>query len=656
MKCNTFSISKFTVCSIVILVFLCIVIVLPKNKLENKHALKANLQNQEIQRLSKWEIHNGDFAVDNENHFNTSVCDSGIHWKKTSGCLLPNKGKNIIWLRTKLPARHGLADAVFLNRTEQLMYVYLDGKEIFSNEKFISDTTELGALSFRWCLVKLPEDFSGKYLYFRFISKSKDIGMASQVSLGSAYEFLAQMASENIADTIIGALILLSAIVMLIVFIFLKRERFYLGLSLFFFSTGTLITLNNPFIHVLFDKTALIFFLDNFCLLFAPFLFVALEEFVLPKYLKAVRFAWKIHLLFLITSVGCLIATNLTSDDLLTPFFILLVCSSNTVLFLLLKSFSRKRIDSLILLVGTTVFSLPATAEIFLYYFNYYSDTWYTRTYMLQWGTLFFVCSLIVLALYRYLQELKEAKAVQEQLVRQQQLALEANQREIQTREQYTHQLLQSQDSERKRIALELHDAVGQELLIIKNLSTLCMKSLNDPVRQESSTEYIKEISSTSASVIESVRTLSKNLHPYQLDNLGLSEALEAVIQRVESKSEINFKYSIEKIDGLLNREEELHIYRIVQELLNNIIKHSEATLAEVTIARNENEIIIEVKDDGIGLKKKSKDEKNEPASAKGFGLSGINERVSILHGAMSLESKNQSGTSIQIQIPFKEK
>ncbi len=94
--------------------------------------------------------------------------------------------------------------------------------------------------------------------------------------------------------------------------------------------------------------------------------------------------------------------------------------------------------------------------------------------------------------------------------------------------------MLQSQDNERKRIALELHDAVGQELLIIRNLASLCIKAKNDPEKKESSIEYLNDISSASSSVIETVRNLSKNLHPYQLDNLGLSEALEAVIQRVE--------------------------------------------------------------------------------------------------------------------------
>ncbi len=652
MEYNTFLITKYSVCLIIILYFSSTITVLSKCLRENEATQKVDLQNQGILRLDKWEMHFGDLVSDSEKHLLISDYDSIKFWKKTPVCMLLNEGKNIIWLRTKLPVWHGSAPAVFINRTEQLVFVYLDGKEIYTNSNFISDTTQFGVLSFRWYLVKLPEDFDGKYIYFRFISKSKDIGMASQVSLGSLDEFISQMASENLADIIIGAIILLAAIVMLTIFLFLKRQRFYLGLSLFFFSTGTLISLNNPFINFLFNNTSLIFFLDNFCLLFAPFFFVALEEFVLPKYQKAVRFAWKIHLIFLAAAIICLITTNITSEDLLTPFFILLLCSSNTVLFLLIKSFSRKRIDSIILLIGTTVFSLLATTEIFLYYFNYYSDTWYTRTYMLQWGTLFFVLSLIALAMYRYLQDLKGKQIAQEQLVRQQQLALEATQREIQTREHFTHQLLQSQDNERKRIALELHDAVGQELLIIRNLASLCIKAKNDPEKKESSIEYLNDISSASSSVIETVRNLSKNLHPYQLDNLGLSEALEAVIQRVENKTSLNFIYEIDNIDGIFSHEHELHIYRIVQELLNNIIKHSQASNANIIVGKRENNIEISVKDNGKGFAK-SKVDNDSYNSVKGFGLSGIQERISILRGSISTKSEINKGTSIQIIIPF---
>lgn len=603
--------------------------------------------------LSNWQYHRGDLPKDSTgNYYFPTEEKKDSTWHNSSVNILPNRNNTVTWFRTILPEFNEFAPAVFVNRTEQIMSVYLDRKEIYTNGNFILDTLNLGALSFRWFLVKLPKDFEGKYLYFRFTSKSQNIGMDSQVSLGSTDKFLGQMASENIADIIIGAIILLAAIVMLTIFIFLKRERFYLGLSLFFFSTGTLISLNNPFIHVLFDNAPLIFFFDNFCLLLAPFLFVALEEFVLPKYLKAVRFAWKIHLVFLVAAIICLMATDITSEDLLTPFFILLLISSNTVLFLLMRSFAHKRIDYIILLIGTTVFSLLATTEIFLYYFNYYSDTWYTRTYMLQWGTLFFVGSLIALAMYRYLLDLRKTQLAQEQLVQQQQLTLNATQREIQTREHFTHQLMQSQDNERKRIAMELHDAVGQELLIIKNLASLGIKSMSDPKKSENSAEYLKDISEASSSVIESVRTLSKNLHPYQLENLGISESLEAVIQRLESSSSIQFIYSIDKIEELFTREQELHIYRILQELLNNIIKHSAATNAEIRITKKSGEVNILVTDNGKGYDSKGK-ESYLYSSGKGFGLSGINERVSILRGSIMIDSVINKGTAVQIHIPL---
>jgi len=612
----------------------------------------ANKQN-EIVRLTGWQYHRGDLQKDSTGNYHFTADErSNSNWHRTSKSILTNQKNTITWYRTLMPARRKTAPAVFVNRAEQMMSVYLDEKEIFNNANYISGKADIGALSFRWYLVPLPENFNGKYLYFRFVSESNNIGLASQVSLGSAFKFLEIMVSENAVDLIIGALILASAIVMLLVFVFLRREKFYLGSSIFFFSVGTLISLNNPLINLLFNNTALIYFLDDFSLLFSPFFFMVIESIILPRYQKYIGWAWKIHLVFLGAVVVCLLVTNITMNELLTPFFILLLITSNSSLILLIKSTSRKKMDSVILLIGTTVFSILSTIEILLYYINYFENTWYTRTYILQWGTLFFVCSLIALAMYRYLQENREARQVQEQLVTQQQIVLEANQREMQTREQYTHQLLQSQDDERKRIAMELHDAVGQELLIIKNLSSLCIKSLDNPGRLETSSEYIKEISSTSSSVIESVRTLSKNLHPYQLENLGISESLEVVIQRLESTSSIQFKYSIHKIDGLFSREQELHIYRILQELLNNIIKHADASYAEIILTKNDDGIILSVKDDGKGFAA-AENANYKNGSGKGFGLSGIHERVNILRGSIAIDSEINRGTSIQIKIPL---
>ncbi|KAF0214694.1 MAG: YYY domain-containing protein histidine kinase putative transcriptional [Ignavibacteria bacterium] len=613
---------------------------------------KSNQQN-EILRLTQWQYHRGDLPKDSTgNYCFAAEGQKDSAWHNSSKSILPNQNNAAAWFRTQMPASKLPGPAVFVNRSEQMMSVYLDRKEIFTNRNFISDTENLGALSFRWYLIPLPQNFTGKYLYFRFTSQSKSIGLASRVSFGSTHEFLGTIVSENIIDLIIGALILTSALVMLIVFVFLRREKFYLGSSIFFLSVGTLITLNNPMINIFFDNTALIYFLDDFSLLFSPFFFMVIESVIIPKYQKYLGWAWKIHLIFLGAAVVCLLATRLTMNELITPFFILLLITSNSSLILLIKSTSRKKMDSVILLIGTAVFSIMSTIEILLYYINFFENTWYTRTYILQWGTLFFVGSLIALAMYRYLQENKEARRVQEQLVKQQKIALEANRREMQIREEYTHQLLQSQDDERKRIAMELHDAVGQELLIIKNLSSLCIKSIDNPEKLDTASEYIKEISSTSSSVIESVRTLSKNLHPYQLDNLGISESLEAVIQRLESTSSIQFKYSIDRIDKLFTREQELHIYRILQELLTNIIKHAEASNAEIVLTKKEGEVSLSVKDNGKGFTAIGK-ENYMHSSGKGFGLSGIHERVNILHGSISIDSQINKGTSIQIHIPL---
>ena len=130
---------------------------------------------------------------------------------------------------------------------------------------------------------------------------------------------------------------------------------------------------------------------------------------------------------------------------------------------------------------------------------------------------------------------------------------------------EFSKQLIQSQEEERKRIASELHDSLGQDLLVIKNIALL--NKMND--------EHFEEISKTAGPAIDEVRRISYNLHPYQLDRLGLTKAIGSMFQNIEGASNIKFDVYIDNVDDLFDKEKEINIYRIVQECVNNIVKHS---------------------------------------------------------------------------------
>ena len=147
--------------------------------------------------------------------------------------------------------------------------------------------------------------------------------------------------------------------------------------------------------------------------------------------------------------------------------------------------------------------------------------------------------------------------------------------RENLARQNFSRQLLESQEAERKRIAVELHDGLGQSLIIIKNRTLI---GLNAPENHERLLAQMEEISEAVSDTISEVRGIARNLHPYQIEYLGLTLALKAMIKATADISNIDFSTEIDELAKLLTKEAEINLYRIVQETLNNIVKHSEAT------------------------------------------------------------------------------
>jgi signal transduction histidine kinase len=150
---------------------------------------------------------------------------------------------------------------------------------------------------------------------------------------------------------------------------------------------------------------------------------------------------------------------------------------------------------------------------------------------------------------------------------------------------------------------------------------------------------------------IEEVRQITYNLRPHQLDRLGLTHAVRAALNRVSDHSSISFASVVDGIDGLLDAEAEIHFYRIVQESLNNIIKHSGATEVAVVVKRHQHSISLSVRDNGRGFEANVS---NGPDSNhEGFGLKGIEERTRILRGKLTVESKPGMGASLTVELPF---
>lgn len=213
----------------------------------------------------------------------------------------------------------------------------------------------------------------------------------------------------------------------------------------------------------------------------------------------------------------------------------------------------------------------------------------------------------------------------------------------------FSRQLIASQESERKRIAAELHDSLGQRLIIIKNMALLF---LNAHGSTQEAHQHIEEISTEASHAIGEVKEIAYNLRPYQLDRIGLTKAVEAIVRSVSAASTIVFSSEIDNIDDVFPKDSEINFYRIVQESLNNILKHSSATHASVTIRRDPNRLSLTIRDDGKGWAV----EGTRPDSQRaGFGLVGISERAQLLGGTPRIQSAPGQGTIISIDVALRD-
>jgi signal transduction histidine kinase len=206
-----------------------------------------------------------------------------------------------------------------------------------------------------------------------------------------------------------------------------------------------------------------------------------------------------------------------------------------------------------------------------------------------------------------------------------------------------TGQLIHLQDEERRRIAAELHDGLGQSLAIIRNRVAICLR---DPADQDRVSEQLEEISSTAVSAIDEVREIAHNLRPYELDRLGLVQAIESMVDKITDTTSIQVAVNFDPIDGLLSPEAETSIYRIVQEGLNNVVKHSNATAASISLSRtSDDDIFVVVKDNGRGIVGTTND------NGRSFGLTGIAERVRMLGAVLNIESEPGCGTMLSVRL-----
>ncbi len=213
----------------------------------------------------------------------------------------------------------------------------------------------------------------------------------------------------------------------------------------------------------------------------------------------------------------------------------------------------------------------------------------------------------------------------------------------------FSRQLIESQEAERKRMAAELHDSLGQHLLVIKNRAAMGVRAASDRTQAfDHAREQFDEITASASQAIDEVRQIAYNLRPLNLERLGATSVIEELIEKISSVSGIQFSADITPLEGSLTPDGAIHLYRIVQESVNNIVKHGQASKANVEIWREGGDIHVTISDNGRGFNP-------EAPARRGLGLTSIAERVRMLGGTHTLVSAPGRGTTLTIHIPARD-
>lgn len=209
--------------------------------------------------------------------------------------------------------------------------------------------------------------------------------------------------------------------------------------------------------------------------------------------------------------------------------------------------------------------------------------------------------------------------------------------------------LMRAQDEERRRIARELHDSTGQELAMLTvNLSSLRVKT--ERVNHEVS-KLAGDCEELAKQISTELRTISYLLHPPLLDEMGLKSALNWFIAGFRKKSKIEVVLQVPDNLGRLARDVETAIFRVVQESLTNIHRHSGSPSALISLQQQTGNVVLEIRDEGRGIPEEVLSNV-ERGFSSGVGLRGMRERVKNLRGDLKISSVGK-GTQIRVVIPL---
>ncbi len=209
--------------------------------------------------------------------------------------------------------------------------------------------------------------------------------------------------------------------------------------------------------------------------------------------------------------------------------------------------------------------------------------------------------------------------------------------------------VLHAQEEERRRIARELHDDTGQTLTLL----LVRLKLLENRADTQERQAEIEELRSLVSAAIDRVRRLALDLRPPALDHLGLAASLRSLVQQLKETTHLAISLELPEVPLALSSAQAIAIYRIVQEALTNILKHADARHAWIKLAKSDEHLTIQIRDDGRGFHALALDQRHkQDMDGRGLGLFGMEERAHLVGGQLRIESQQGQGTTVLLTIP----
>ena len=203
-----------------------------------------------------------------------------------------------------------------------------------------------------------------------------------------------------------------------------------------------------------------------------------------------------------------------------------------------------------------------------------------------------------------------------------------------------------AQEEERKRIARELHDDIGQ---VLSEISVVLRDIEEEGHESVNLMQRVSKVKGETTFALQSLRETILNLRPTVLDDLGLIPALRWFAREKLEKLGLRFYFELKGVKRRLNPQIEITLFRVMQEAMNNIAKYAKAKVVSLRLELNNGRLIAEIRDDGIGF---NVDEVLSSNDMKSLGLLGMKERLSLINGTLEVSSKQDQGTAIHIEIP----